>query len=509
MWQGGNTVKRFIGALANSLAGILLPGILLAGHAGALHAAEPLSDVGLALQAAGAPQFITDAGDAIRKTCLELGAAGTQTGERSDLFNRCREMSGTVINGLGAGGAGSSYGFTNPTDIFNSIRQFSGEETSSQSRLATESTNRQFANLGARMDAIRRGARASTPSAAFQLHGLDIGNAIAGTASPRPMTGGGASADRDARDADIGWGWFANGAIGWGDRDETVNESGYDFDSYGLTFGTDYAFGNGLTLGTAIGYTKYDVDLDRSSIPSQVGAVAGGGIESDGYTLSGFFVYALDRYYVNGIVSYGRNDFDLERRASFAADPDAIGTAVGVTIDRLFEASTDSTQYAGQLTGGTILGQAATTLDLYAGIDYLRLEIDRFQEREIGPADSGLALAFAKQKTDSVQSIVGAMVRHAISTRTGVLVPYAGVEWRHEFDNDSRGVEYRYVFAVPGSTVSFVTPTDDPETNFFDVTLGVSGQFANNLVGWLQYNTALGIDDATTHVVTLGIRGVF
>lgn len=463
-----------------------------------------LSDVGAVLASQGAPGFVVESGDAIRKTCLELGAAGRESDAQRELFSRCGEMSGTVLNTAGMQ-AGNHYNYGRD-DTYNAIRQFSGEETSTQSRLATEGTNRQFVNLGARMDAIRRGARSGLSAVAINLQGIDLDQALADAGGLTPPAGGtGASADRDA---DTGWAWFANGAVGWGDRDETDNESGYDFDSLGLTLGADYALENGLTLGLAVGLSRFDVDLERSAGTSFTSSSAGGSIESDGYSLSGFFVYGWDRFYLNGILSYGESDFDMARKVRLTAAPGAVGSASGLSLDRRLDASTDSDQLGGQFTGGVVLGAGATTVDLYLGMDWLDIDIDGFQERDNAP-DGGLALRFDKQNTESMQSITGVMVRHASSTGFGVFLPYAGVEWRHEFDNDNDPLEYRYVFAAPGSNIKFRSPTDEPDEDFFEVTLGVSAQFANNLFAFLQYSGTVGLADTSANLITAGIRGVF
>lgn len=466
----------------------------------ASHAQQgPATDVGQVLADQGAPQFTIDAGDAIRATCLELGADGPQTGQRLDLFSRCREMSVTVL-----GAPNNNYNFSDLNDTYNAIRQFSGEEASSQSRLATESSNRQFANLGARMDAIRRGARTTISPVAFNFHGMDLNEALA--ASPAPLAGGTGAGDE--RDADTGWAWFSNGAVGWGDRDETDNEGGYDFDSWGITLGADYAFDSGLAVGLALGYSSFDVDLDRTTGSSFTSSSAGGKIESEGYSLSGFFVYGMENSYVNGILSYGQNDFDMARKVQLTAAPGATGTAQGLVLDRRFDASTDSTQLGAQATAGYVFGSGATTADVYAGFDYLDLDIDGYQEREDNPG-GGLALRFGSQDSQSLQSIVGVMVRHASSTGFGVLLPYAGVEWRHEFDNEAQTLDYSYAFALPGSTVQFRSPTDDPDEDFFELTLGLSAQFANNLFAFVQYNSTAGLSRTSANLVTFGLRGVF
>lgn len=463
----------------------------------------PATDVGQVLAEQGAPQFTINAGDAIRATCLELGADGPQTGQRLDLFSRCREMSGTVLASAGQA-ANNSYNYGDNRDTYNAIRQFSGEEASSQSRLATESSNRQFANLGARMDAIRRGARTTISPVAFNFQGVDLSEALAGNLPP-PAGGTGAG---DARDSDTGWAWFSNGAVGWGDRDETDNEGGYDFDSWGITLGADYAFDSGLAVGLALGYSSFDVDLDRTTGSSFTSSSAGGKIESEGYSLSGFFVYGMENSYVTGILSFGQNDFDMTRKVQLTAAPGATGTAQGLVLDRRFDATTDSNQLGAQVTAGYVFGSGATTADLYAGFDYLDLDIDGYQEREDNPG-GGLALRFSSQDSQSLQSIVGVMVRHASSTGFGVLLPYAGVEWRHEFDNKAQTLDYSYAFALPGSTVQFGSPTDDPDEDFFELTLGLSAQFANNLFAFVQYNSTAGLSRTSANLVTFGLRGVF
>jgi outer membrane lipase/esterase len=466
------------------------------------------------LEADGAPAVVVNAGDAIRLTCGALANAGgfTLTGGQGDLFRRCNQMVQSV--GDDSLATTNTFGFRVIQDRFNAIYQFSGEEVSSQSRYATESSNRQFANIGARMDAIRLGSRATGGGLAFNMNGVDVARSIADSGADRDaaarLVGGAASAD-----ADTGWAWFANAGIGFGDRDSTFNESGFEYDAYGVTVGVDYAFGNGLTVGGALGYSNYSADLDEEPIAGVVSRGAGGDIDSDGYTFSAFFVYTSGPQYINGIISYSRSDFDMERRVVVALGPDASGTALADgALDRTLKSSTDSDLIATQITAGREfqLGSGAITLDLYAGFDYQKLDIDGFEESERDNLNQpgvtpGLALVFDDQDVDSFQSIVGVMLRRAVNTGFGVLVPYAGVEWRHEFSNDSRDVDYAYKFAV--TPVSFRTPTDDADSDFFELTAGLSAQFANRLFGFVQYNYTAGLRNVNANLVTIGLRGTF
>ena len=170
---------------------------------------------------------------------------------------------------LGTYGIPLANGSTNPntygyavgdpgnSDRLNAVRQFSGEETSSQRRLSADGTNRQFQGIGARMDAIRHGARSTSSGMGMSFNGTDFISPTSQGVNVAPI--GGAAGD-DA-DSDTGWAWFGNADYGYANRDRTPREDGYDSDFYGGTFGIDYGFVSGLVVGAAAGYQNYDADL--------------------------------------------------------------------------------------------------------------------------------------------------------------------------------------------------------------------------------------------------------
>ncbi|MBV1904524.1 MAG: autotransporter outer membrane beta-barrel domain-containing protein [Pseudomonadales bacterium] len=460
-------------------------------------------DVGDAIRAAGGTQFSIAAGDAIRVTCRDLGATGqSRTGQQALLFAACGAMSNTVLSVVGSGDTSGDnpLGLTSDEEVYAALRQFSGEETSTQGRYATEGTNNQFSNISARLDAIRSGARSNT--FAFNMYGTDLIEAAStekdtNSFTPYGMTGGSAGSG----DGDSGFAWFGTVNYGFGDRDSSDNEDGYDADSYGLTFGVDYVFDSGLVLGGAIGYNDYTVDFDTSSVSAAINNVDGGGMDSDGYTLSGFFDYRWNALYLSGILSFGSMDYDMER--ILEAD----------TFSGSVDAKTDSDQISGQLQVGYSFGESATTFDVYAALEYTDIEIDSFTETAPS-AVSALALTFDKQDIESTQTALGATVRHAISTSHGVMVPYATLEWRHEYDNDVRTVNARYALAPgdvngDGQSNDFALPTDASDEDYLDLSVGVAGQFGNSLSVFLQYNGVIGLKDTTANQFTLGLRGIF
>ena len=450
--------------------------------------------VGDQVAADGGSEMLVNAGDAIQLTCVDLTSpnAGKLNAQQTDLRNRCREMVQTILPP--ASGPGFGYQFETTEEEFDAIRQFSGEETSSQGRFATDDTNRQFSAIATRLDAIRAGTRTGLASA----NGLQFGGA--------------ASADEDA---DLGVGWFTNVAFGNGGRDGTDNESEYDFDTVSGTLGLDYAFANGLVIGVAGGYGESDVDY-ADDPAAFVNSVSGGGIESDGYTASAFASWAGASFYANAIASTGENDFDLERRAFFTVP--STSPLVADVVDRTFTAETDSEQVAAQGTVGVTFGDSAAGYDVmfdaFVGADYLSVEVDGYTEDEAGTG--GLALTFDDQDIDSTQSIVGLTLRMTGNTSFAVLQPYAGAEWRHEFENDSRTIDYRYAFALTsdangdGTTApSFSTPTDEPDEDWAQLTVGLGAQLANSFFVFLQYDSVVGLEDTIANAFTFGLRGKF
>jgi outer membrane autotransporter protein len=95
------------------------------------------------------------------------------------------------------------------------------------------------------------------------------------------------------------------------------------------------------------------------------------------------------------------------------------------------------------------------------------------------------------------------------NTSAAVLQPYATAEWRHEFENDARTVEYRYLFAVPGANPSFASPTDEPDEDWGQITVGLGAQLTNSFFAFAQYATTIGLDDSVVNAFTIGLRGRF
>ena len=465
------------------------------------HAAQ--TTLGNVVEGAGnASALRVTAADAVQATCGGLaglgqfngGATGPATSPGEDLFFRCNEMVHTA-NGLTPGSNMSTANSTglDASQLAEVMQQLAGEEQASKARMATENSNGQFANVGMRLDAIRRGARTTAGGLTLAMQGV-------------PVVGGAAGDSGDGG----GWSWFANGAYGTGDRDGTSLENGYDHDSYGGTLGVDYMLPSGIVVGAAFGYADFEVDFDDVSTPTPLTSpVSGGGIDVDGYSLTLFSIGQWGPVSLDALVTYGETDYDTRRVVQYQADTDATGRASGLMVARTMSGSTDGRNFAAGVNGSIEWSFDQVNWYVDVGLSYLDVEIDGYTETDPAP-NGGLNLAYEDQSFDSLQSSVGFQVTRPFSTTGGVLVPYFSAEWRHEFRNDSETLVARYAAAQGlGIDVPFRLNTDDPDEDFGELAVGVSAIFAGNLQMFVDYRTTVALDDVEAHLISVGIRGTF
>ena len=152
------------------------------------------------------------------------------------------------------------------------------------------------------------------------------------------------------------------------------------------------------------------------------------------------------------------------------------------------------------------------TVDL--GVSYLDISIDGYTEQDRARGMdtsefSGLNLAYEDQDVDSLQSILGGQLSKVFSVKSGVVVPYLRLEWRHEFENDADLIKTRYAAQEVGQSFDLIVGSDDPDEDFYQLGVGISAVFASNIQAFVDYRTALGLDDVEANLLTIGIRGSF
>ncbi len=433
----------------------------------------------------GRTQLQRDTGDAVQITCGGFIAAGTQPGT-VPLFDTCSAMVQTANDLLNnGGGTGSSLGLTRD-ELADSLQQVATEEYAATQSMAAELASNSINSALSRLVAVRRGV------SGFSVSGLmpDTRRGLATNAfyTPSQSLRGGAAGDGPD------WGRFSAFAsvdVGSGDRDATERTDSFDFDTLSLTAGADYRFGDNLIAGALLTYS------DVSSSFNDSATVSGGGVDSDGWSASVYGTWYKGPIYVDGLIGYGTQDYDIRRRIFIPSRNPAIAT-----INETASGSTDSNDLTLSLGAGYQWNTGPWNLEPYARLTYLDVDVDGY--RESGAEASGLNLNVDGQDWKSFTSVVGARVSRSLSHSFGVVVPQARVAWVHEFENNSEEITATYI-ADPRQNVLRAT-SDEPDRDYFKLGLGLSVVLPGGAQLFVNYDTVLGLDGYSQYVVSLGGR---
>lgn len=410
---------------------------------------------------------------------LAMNAGSLNVMEQA-LLSRCNEL-------IAAEQAG------NTAQVGAALRQIAPEEVATQRRISNDVADQQLDNIAARLSSLRKGA------AGLSLSGLALnvnGQVLPGTLVNQwlaPGDRGGSAGDLEFGDADesaSGWfderfGFFIIGSIGKGEKDESKNESGFDFSTTGLTLGADYRLTDTLVLGAALGYANADVDIDNN----------GGEVDSDSYSFSGYATFfSSDRSYLDAIFSYGSIDYNTLRNINYEINNN--------TIRRAAKSDTDGKQLSFSFgTGYEFTSQQGFTSEIFGRVNYVSSDVDAYQEK----GAQGLNLAIEEQDFQSLVLVLGGQFSQVFNQRWGVLIPQARVSWEHETE-EAYTINGRFVNDPFNTNFNFLS--DAPDKNYFRLAVGSSMLFANGLSTFIEYETILGRDNYSEYKLSLGARFV-
>ena len=361
-------------------------------------------------------------------------------------------------------------------DQVDAIRQITPKQAPAQGTTSVEVSRRQFDNITARMNALRSG------HTGISISGLNIdyeGKALPINllASSARHSGGSAGEENTALFGRLGF--FINGNLSFGEKDGSSNELGFDIDTQGVTAGLDYRFTDQFIVGGSVGYVGSDTQFDSSR----------GDMDVQGYTLAIYSTYYWNAAsYLDGIISYGWNDFDSSRKVSFLGfNEEASG-------------DTDGTEISISLGGGYDFNFDALSLGPTGRVNYVNADIDGYSET----SSTGLELIYQDQEVESLTTLIGGQLSYAISTSRGVFSPQLRLEWAHEYMNDSRYIKAH--FKYDPTNTSFRLATDDPDRDYFNLGAGVSATFGTGKSGYLYYETVLDQRNVRQYTLAAGFR---
>ncbi|MCK5382219.1 MAG: autotransporter domain-containing protein, partial [Gammaproteobacteria bacterium] len=245
----------------------------------------------------------------------------------------------------------------------------------------------------------------------------------------------------------------------WGDQDGDDGYTGFDYNVLGLTVGIDRPVSDRLLLGASAAYTDTDVDQDKGR----------GDGDIEGWMASLYGNYSLDNAYVDGALSYGKNDYDAKRKVRIG------------TIKRTARSDHDGDVLAATLGGGYLMSKDSIVLEPFGRLQYIKLDEDSFTEKGAGDINQRIS----SRDTDSLTSEIGMRVSRMYQKAAGRLTTDASIAWLHDFDIDDRTITTSYTGAP---TSSFSIPGQDVERNGVTLGLGVGFETRKGVSTSLNYN---------------------
>jgi len=412
---------------------------------------------------------------ALDNSCQALAEDSSLTPEEQDFLARCGELAASASD--------------NPSETVVAIEEMINDTVLAQSSAVESAALAQLQNVNARLANIRSGSNSNS------LGGITLMGAGGSVSLDTLFKAFAGEPDAVAQERSFGrWGVWANGTIGRGETQAGSLTPGYDFDISGLTFGADYRASDHWLVGTAVGYSRQDTELDGN----------GGSVDMQGWSLTAYSTYNFkDAWYLDGVLIAGRNDFDIRRNLRYTLNL-ASGPAA---IDQVASGSPGGSYIEAALTFGGDFHRQALSFGPYARVSSTRTEFDAYEETMQSGPGFGLGLAVEERQVDALSAVFGGRVAYAHSSAWGVLLPYATLEWQHEFKDDPDAVIARFIHD-PTQT-AMVLQGDRLDSNFLRLGLGLSWVMTKGRSGFFQYQRIAAREGNSLENLTLGFRWEF
>jgi len=394
--------------------------------------------------------------------CPPLSGIANPTNLQQDLNTRCTHIAQNSTGSTGSNDTNTPG--LDSTELAGALQQVATEEAAAAGTVSTRTTYHQTGNIVNRLSNLRRSDK---------------------------LRGGGAGDDSGEIETGIGFdkaSVFVNGVIGTADKNQTDREDGFEMDSQGIIMGADYRPTSDTVVGAALGYNRFDADFESNT----TGTVLGGSLEANSTNLSIYGSKYIGDLYVDGVLGYGKSDYDLDRVIRYPS------------VDRIAKGSTDGKQFAASMGVGMNKQQGSLTYGPYGRVHYQDIDIDGYSEN----GALGMNMTVNDQHIKSVKSVIGLHASKATSQSFGVVSPHINAEWHHEFEDDARQISS--YFTVDPNQIVFIASTDRPDRDYFTLDGGVSIVHTNGIQSFVNASVLLGQDHIdSSYGVTAGVRVEF
>ena len=236
-------------------------------------------------------------------------------------------------------------------------------------------------------------------------------------------------------------------------------------------------------------YAEGDIDYDNRR----------GNLDTDAWGALTYGTYFLeDGLFFEGLLGYTGLDYSMERRVNY--------TVNAQTADQKMKSSPDGDLYSASVGVGKSFNRESWSFTPSLRLDYLKNDVDSYTEKSTNLLTTGGAMPLAVGSADfkSFTSNLGIQLSTARNMSSGVIVPQIRVDWVHEFEDDGVGMTAYYLDDI--NRQRFKVETESLDSDYLDVSLGLSAQFPNGRSGFISYRTLQGYSGLTYNSIQAGFR---
>jgi uncharacterized protein YhjY with autotransporter beta-barrel domain/phospholipase/lecithinase/hemolysin len=269
---------------------------------------------------------------------------------------------------------------------------------------------------------------------------------------------------------------FAMGTFLGGNRSETFDLVGYEYDATAGTAGIEYSISRNLIIGLAGNYTATHADL-----------TSGANIDLDAIQAAAYLSYATKHVFADVLVGLGSHDIGLVRPG---------------VIDAV-RSDTDALTFALAARGGYLLDFGSLRAGPIAGLTYIHTRVDGYTEK----GDPLLTFDVASQTLETLTGNVGLRFLAPFRAGDSVVIPYLNVMIEHQFGDDTR-ILAASLTQAPLLPILSPVATFDART-YGKVEGGVTFQLSSDLSASVSGASTFARDDAYDFRVSTGLNFKF
>lgn len=271
------------------------------------------------------------------------------------------------------------------------------------------------------------------------------------------------------------------------ERDETIDDVGFESIHLKFLLGADYRINNVFLLGTAITLGRSETELANNR----------GNADSTAINWTLFGLHQINkRWSVNGTFMLQTTDYDNTREISINLPP---------LISSYSLSAESSAQQTGLLIGSDYQWSLpnAFELSLLNQINVVRTETDSYSES----GNTGFELSINAQEVNNATINNGIEIRKPLAQPWGVLIPQLNIHWVHQFADQSRDIRATFIHDPQANLIAYAT--DEGDSDYFTAQLGTVFVIPNGINGFAQLSSVLGYEHYTNTTLSIGLRGEF